>query len=50
MGEVRHETTKEKNSKLRVQNLAGCRMGNKIETGCGIREILRAGYGKLLAG
>ena len=25
--------------------LAGCRMGHKIETGCGKREILRAEYG-----
>ena len=25
--------------------LAGCRMGHKIEAGCGIREMLKAGYG-----
>ena len=29
--------------------LAGCGMGHKIEAGCWIREILRAGYGTAIS-
>ena len=32
-----------------TSSLAGCGTGHKVEAGCGIREIMRAGYGMKIA-